>query len=142
MVNTIKKFTHIALKRIAHTRVIFTLCSKHLCDFLYTFMRSFSYPARKGGRDKSRLKNRIKNFEYRMVKHPVCDRGLMYSPQFRIMNPKPVILPMLVNFVAQVMVKTKDVLFELSFEFSNIGLVPLVALKNTPSGEKIFWRNY
>jgi hypothetical protein len=135
VVNRIKEFPHVAFECIALAGIILARCTKHVSNFLHTFVSAFADTARIRVIDKSRLKYFVQHRKGRMMEHTISDNRLMYPSDLRIMYPKSLVWPVLIRLVLQIAIQIKNILLDMEFKLSNIGLIPFVGLKYFPSSE-------
>ena len=142
MVNRIKKLFYIAFQYKARLGVVFTGLADHCFKSKHAFMIPFVCPTRKRILNECRLKNRIQNFENRMMKYPVPNRSFVYVAHLGIANIKIAIRPVFVFLGFQIPMKLKNMLLQFKFKMLDILFFLFVFIKFIPRRKQIIRGNY
>jgi hypothetical protein len=138
----IKELPNVAFQHKTPSRIISAHLSYRIGEKINASMRTFAYPAGKRSRNKGRFEYRIENLENRVMQDPIPHRGLVNPSSFGVVNPKPLVKPVLVSPAPQIAAQSKDIPLKIFLELQYIRLVPFVAFKLIPRRKEIFRVDY
>ncbi len=142
MINAVEEFPHVALKRVAWLRAVLAHGAERSCQIFHTFVRTLTDSARKRGRDKGRLENRIEYLEYRMMQDTISHRCFVNAAQFWIVNQKHSVRSVTIISGTQFATQLEDFVLNVLLKCLHIRPIPLIALENIPRLEQIVYRDY
>ncbi|MEJ0053395.1 MAG: hypothetical protein WDN10_01535 [bacterium] len=77
-----------------------------------------------------------------MVEYAVAYRRLMYAPYLWVADPKTPVRPVAVILAAQLPSKFEKFILDVLLESRHVRFAALIALKDIPRLEQVFWRGY
>ena len=137
LIHTVKEFSYVAFQNKTRPSIICGYFSDSISHIQHASMRSFTYSAGKGCRNKCGLEDRIQNSKYRMVKDPVSDSCLINVAKLRVADPKGRIRSMFVGMGTEIVVKVKKIFLKFPLEPCHVGLFLLVTFKGFPRFKQV-----
>jgi len=142
VVNSVKKLFDIAFKCVAMSRVVGAFLTEHFRNAVYTLMCSFSYSAREGCWNESRLENPIQDFKNSVMKNTIANGRFVNITKLRIADTEANIVAMSIRFVPKLPMQLKDVLFEVFLKFKHVNFLAFTSLELVPRAKEVFGINY
>ena len=142
VINSVKEFTHIALKDVARACVVSGNLTKHTFSSKHSSVCSFANTTGERVDNESRLENGINNLKDCVMQNPVSNSRLMNVPPFRVVDVEVSVTSVSIGLIFQITMEFKDILFQIFLKIHNIKFVSLATLKLVPSQKEVFWIDY